>query len=159
MNWFSALKFRCSANQALVGVAIYIAAFANLAFFRHLVDTFASNPWGRLHIGSLALFLLCAIILFLLLFSFRSLLKPALVFLLMLSALTAYFMDTYNVIIDSDMLENVISTDSAEAADLLSPKLFVYLLILGFLPSLVLSRIKIRDESLGGAITRQSGTT
>jgi len=152
MNWRSALKFRSSANQALVGVAIFIAAFDNLAYFRNLVDSFASSPWGHLHIGSLALFLFFALILFLLLFSFRSLLKPALIFLLMLSALTAYFMDTYNVIIDSDMLENVISTDSSEAADLLSPGLFVYILLLGIVPSLVLSRIKIRDETLGGAI-------
>jgi len=152
MSGFRALKFRCSANQALVGVSIFIAAFANLAFFRHLVDAFGSSPWGSLHIGSLALFLLCALILVLLLFSFRSLLKPALVCLLMLSAVTAYFMDTYNVIIDSGMLENVISTDAAEVADLLSPRLLVYLLLLGFLPSFVLSRITIRDESLGGAI-------
>jgi lipid A ethanolaminephosphotransferase len=152
MSWLSSLKFRCSANQAIVGTAVFIAAFANLTYFRILLETFAASPWGRLHIGSLGLFLLCALILFLLIFSFRSLLKPALIFFLLVSALSAYFMDTYKVIIDSGMIENVAATDSAEVADLLSARLFLYLLLLGLLPSVVLGKTRIREESAWGAV-------
>jgi len=152
MGWLSSPILKCSANQAILATAVFIVTFANRAYFRNLVETFASSPWGHLHIGSLGLFLLCALILFLLIFSFRSLLKPALVFFLLVSAVSAYFMDTYKVMIDSGMIENVLATDRAEAVDLLSARLFIYLLLLWLLPSVVLGMTRIRQESAGGAL-------
>jgi len=142
---------KCSANQAVMGAAAFIAAFANLAFFRNLAETFASSPWGHFHIFSLGLFVYCCLVLILLMFSFRAVFKPALVGLFLLSAVAAYFMDTYHVVIDSDMLLNVISTDRAEAADLLSLRLLGYLLLLGLLPSVLLILTDIRVESAGRA--------
>jgi lipid A ethanolaminephosphotransferase len=146
------LRLQLSTNQVLLAAALFLTAFANQAFFRNLTTTFADTPWGLLHVLSLALVLMCATVLLLAVLAYRPLLKPTLVVLFMVSAASAYFMDTYNVIIDRDMLANVMATDSAETADLLTPKLFLYLGLLGLLPSLLLWRIRIRPASLPRAI-------
>ncbi|HMB58858.1 MAG TPA: phosphoethanolamine transferase domain-containing protein, partial [Xanthomonadales bacterium] len=137
-----------SSNRVLLAAALFLAVFSNLAFFRNLAATFAVTSSGAFHIASLALFLLCALVLFLSLISFRPIFKPALVLLLLLSSVTAYFMDTYNVIIDRDMIVNVMETDSAETLGLLTPRLLLYVSLLGLLPSALLWFIRIRQESI-----------
>lgn len=146
------LRYQWSTNQVLLAAALFLATFTNLAFFRNLAATFAEAPWGAFHLASLALLLLCALVLFLSLLSFRPVLKPALVFIFLLSAVTAYFMDTYNVIIDRDMIANVMATGPAESLDLLTPKLLMYVCLLGLLPSLLLWGIRIRPQPGGQAL-------
>ena len=145
-------SFQWSTNQVLLAAALFLTAFANQAFFRNLTATFGDTPWGLLHVVSLAAVLLCATVLLLAVLAYRPLLKPTLVVLFVVAAASAYFMDTYNVIIDRDMLANVMATDSAETGDLLTPKLFLYLGLLGLLPSLLLWRIRIRPASLPKAV-------
>lgn len=59
------------------------------------------------------------------LLAFRWLLKPALTLLILAAAGTTYFMTQYGVLMDVGMLRNVMQTNPAEVADLLSPKLAV----------------------------------
>jgi len=145
-------QLHLSTNQVLLAAALFLTAFANLAFFRNLATAFAETPWGLLHMLSLAVVLMCATVLFLALVSFRPVLKPVLFTLFLVASLSAYFMDTYNVIIDRDMLANVFETNSAESGDLLTPRLFFYLGVLGLLPSLALWRVRIRPAPLNKAI-------
>jgi len=140
LNW--------SVNQVLLAAALFLTAFANLAFFRNLATVFAETPWGLLHMLSLAIVLMCATLLFLALVTFRPVLKPVLVVLFLVAAVSAYFMDSYNVIIDRDMLVNALETNSAESSDLLTPRLLVYVALLGLLPSLVLWRVRIKPAPL-----------
>jgi len=146
------LRLHWSVNQVLLAAALFLTAFANLAFFRNLATVFAETPWGLLHMLSLAAVLLCATVLFLTLVTFRSVLKPILVTLFLVAAVSAYFMDTYNVIIDRDMLVNAFQTNSAESGDLLTPRLFAYVGLLGLLPSLVLWRVRVRPAPLYKAV-------
>ena len=145
-------RWQWSTNQVLLAAALFLAMFTNLAFFRNMATTFAHAPWGLLHILSVALTLFLATVLLLVLFSYRPLLKPALSLLFLAAAAAAYFMDTYNVVIDHDMLVNAMATDSAETGDLLTPRLFAYLGLLGLLPILLLWRIRIRRVTLRQAI-------
>ena len=140
-------SIQLSGSQVVFAGAAFLAAFANLAFFRNLAATFGATPAGTWHLISLGLVLLCCLILFLSLLSFRSLLKPALACMFLLSALAAYFMDTYNVVIDRDMMVNVMATDPAESWDLLTPRLLIYFCLLGLLPSLLLLRVRIHPET------------
>ena len=140
-------SFQLSISQVVLLAAVYLTLFANVAFFRNLFATFSDTPWGPFHLVSLALALLCAMVVFLSVISFRAILKPALVALFLASVVTAYFMDTYNVIIDRDMIANVAATDSAESWDLLTPRLFVYIGLLGLLPSLAVARIRLRPAT------------
>jgi len=58
--------------------------------------------------------------------------------MLLLAALQDYFIQTYQVIIDSTMIENTLQTDVNEVFDLMSWKLFGYLIFLGLLPSYII---------------------
>lgn len=52
-------------------------------------------------------------------------------------------MDTYNTIIDSEMIRNVVQTNINESMDLISMKLVLYILLLGVLPSIFIYKTKI----------------
>jgi len=54
---------------------------------------------------------------------------------LMVSSFTAYFMNSYHVVIDSSMIQNSMQTDLHESLDLFSVQLLIYVVILGVLPS------------------------
>jgi lipid A ethanolaminephosphotransferase len=146
-------RYQWRSNQVLLAAALYMTAFANLAFFRNLNATFAEAPWAPLHLLSLAIVLMCATVLLLALVTWRPVMKPVLALLFMVSATAAYFMDTYNVIIDSDMLVNVMATDAAESGDLMTPRFFAYVTLLGLLPSLALWRMRIQRPRLRQALT------
>ena len=69
------------------------------------------------------------------------------------NAFALYFIVQYKVIIDSTMVGNVLSTSFSEAFDLAHPKLFLYVIVLGVLPALVLWRVRIA----GGTRARRLG--
>lgn len=75
-------------------------------------------------------------------------LRPVLTLLFMITSLAAYFMNQYGVMIDINMIRNVVETDLAETADLLSLKLAVYVLFLGVLPIFLLWQQPINWRSL-----------
>jgi lipid A ethanolaminephosphotransferase len=145
------MKMEISANKLVLVSALFLTVFANVAFFRNLASTFAGHPNAGIHLIALGLVLLCVLTLFLLLFSFRRTIKPVLMLLFVISAVTAYFMDTYNVVIDSDMLVNAFATDAAETRDLLTPRFVMYLLLMGLVPSYLIWDLKIQPATVGKA--------
>ncbi|MDZ4730085.1 MAG: phosphoethanolamine transferase domain-containing protein, partial [Xanthomonadales bacterium] len=145
------MKMQMTANKLVLVSALFLTVFANVAFFRNLAGTFAGQPNAGLHVVAVAVVLLCALTLLLLLFSFRRTIKPALMLLFVISAVSAYFMDTYNVVIDSDMLMNAFATDAAETGDLLTPRFVMYLLLMGLVPSYLIWDIQIQSAAVGKA--------
>ncbi|MEO8152803.1 MAG: phosphoethanolamine--lipid A transferase [Rhizobacter sp.] len=73
--------------------------------------------------------------------------KPVLTLFLLAAAAGAHFMGTYNVVIDSTMIVNVLQTDLRETRDLLSLRLLIGLLILAVLPLIWLARARVRRVS------------
>ncbi|MEJ8566435.1 phosphoethanolamine transferase [Elongatibacter sediminis] len=142
------MKVCWSTNRLVLAAAVFLAAFANLTFFRNVAIVLADDPQRILHAVSLTLILLCALILLIAAFSFRRVIRPFLMVLFVVSAGAAYFMDTFNVIIDSDMILNALSTDAAEVGDLLTGRLAAYLLLLGVLPAVLVWRVEIRPMPL-----------
>lgn len=63
--------------------------------------------------------------------------------LLVGNACALYFINTYNVLLDKAMMGNVFGTDPREASELLHPMLFAYVLVLGVLPALLVTRARI----------------
>ena len=96
-----------------------------------------------LYIFSLTLLLFTFMIFLFTLISSRYTLKPILIFTLMVSSFTSYFMNTYHVVIDSSMIQNSIQTDLHESLDLFSIKLLLYIFILGVLPSYFVYKTKL----------------
>jgi lipid A ethanolaminephosphotransferase len=129
---------------ATFALAAYVLAFLNVAFWKQLYAGVApQNAYEWLFLGAVAIEGLCFLNLFFGLFAVRSVFKIAATVILLATAVAAYFADEYGVLIDSHMIRNVFETNQAEAADLLTPKLFLYLLGLGILPAWFLWRSTI----------------
>ena len=133
-------------SHLLALVVFFITLLGNIAFFRHAGAVYF--PQNIPFILALGLVLLALNYFVLGLFSYRVTLKPIAAVILLLSAVVAYHMDTFDVVIDKVMLQNVVQTQTAEALDLLTPKFLVYLLVLGVLPTWWLLRQKIERTSL-----------
>lgn len=136
-----------SIPRLVTGTALFVVLFANAAFFRNAMAIFATDATGYAHVLSLAVVQWGVLMVLLSLLSFRRTVKAVVSVLLMLSAVTAYFMDTYNVIIDRDMLVNLLSTDPAESRDLLTLRLCGYIVLLGVLPAVLVTRLEVRPET------------
>lgn len=73
--------------------------------------------------------------------------KPVLMILLIISSATSYFIDSYNIVIDYNMITNLLETNTSEAADLLHPKLFIYIILLGIAPAFLVRRSSVFDNT------------
>ncbi len=127
----------------VVGAPLLWLALYNFRFWR---DTSAAM-WqpsleGVLFLASLMLVTLVLEVL-LVLFLPGRLLRTVACVLCLFAAPIAYFSDTYGVFVGKEMLRNVMATDAAEVAELISPRLILYLLLLGVVPCLVILRIEV----------------
>jgi len=124
-----------STSYMIIFVALFIVLFDNTSFFRHVLDVYPFDDTYAPFVLSQGIVFFLFLVLFFSLLSWRQLTKVVLIFMLIVAALENYFMQTYNVLIDETMIENAMQTDMAESLDLMSWKLFAYLLLLGILPS------------------------
>ncbi len=128
MNYFSQYK--------LINIsAIIFVLFYNFSFFKNVLLTYPFEGTNIIYILSTAILLICLIIFLLTLFSSKYTTKPLLILLLTISAFTAYFMDSYNVVIDNSMIRNTLQTNFSESSDLFSFKLVAYIFFLALIPS------------------------
>lgn len=78
------------------------------------------------------------------LFGFPWLVQPFLIFIIMLSAVTSYYMDTLGVIMDRDMIQNVMVTTVAESRHLITVGFVTHVLVYGLLPAIPMALVKVR---------------
>lgn len=69
--------------------------------------------------------------------------KPVMAFIFISAASVSYFMNAYGIVIHQTMIQNTVETDTKEALGLLNGTLVIYLVILGFIPSLLLLKVKL----------------
>lgn len=127
-----------SSHTLIVATAVFVALFANFALFSTAVSTYGLSAGNALFIASLYPFITSIFILVLSAVCHRVLVKPLLVVFLLLSSVLAYFTNTFGTVFDYHMLTNVLETDTAEASDLFSVQLLLYVLVLGLIPSLLI---------------------
>ncbi len=130
-------------TKLIVYTVLFLLLFDNYTFFK---NTLAVYP---LSIGNIGFLLSLGVVIFalnLLLFtllSSRYTTKPLLIIVLLVSALTNYFMNSYHVVIDADMIRNVMQTNLHESADLLTLKQVLYFLLLGLLPAILVYKAPV----------------
>lgn len=135
---------RVSVTALTAGVALWSLVVLNLPFWERLQEVRPIvSPQDFFFQGSVGLLAFLAINLFLTPFAFRPIVKPALIIVLLLAALAAYFIDTYGIYIDKVMIRNVFETDPGEAAELLTVKLLLYVSGMAVLPALVVWRLPV----------------
>jgi lipid A ethanolaminephosphotransferase len=131
-------------TRLIIWTGAWIALAANLPLWRALYELNLLDSIGGWGLAfALALMIGGALTALLALFTWRGTLKPVLTLLLLAAAAGAYFMWTYRVTIDSTMIVNVLQTNAAEAADLLSVELAAFMLVLGLLPAVLIWRAPI----------------
>ena len=129
-------------TQQLVGlIALFLTALTNWAFLQHVKQVYYPQNVGFVVALMVILFALNYLLLSLL--STRHIVKIVGAVILVLSAVVAYHMDTFDVVIDKVMLQNVAETQTREVRDLLTLKFALYTLLLGILPAWWLLRQKV----------------
>ncbi|MDR2212566.1 MAG: phosphoethanolamine--lipid A transferase [Pseudomonadales bacterium] len=135
-----------SITRLILLCALCFTIFYNLAFFRNSFAVYGATPGGLAFLGSLALFLFSLTVLVLSVLCFRYFTKPVLIVVIFGAALANYFMNRFNIVVDSAMLTNVAMTDPNEVHDLLDLSLILQILLFGLLPALVILRTRIHCQ-------------
>jgi lipid A ethanolaminephosphotransferase len=78
------------------------------------------------------------------LFALPWLVKPFLMFVVILSAVTSYYMDRLGVVIDRDMIQNVMVTTITESKHLITAGFVAHVVLYGLMPAAVISAVKIK---------------
>jgi lipid A ethanolaminephosphotransferase len=132
-----------SSGELILLVAAFVALFCNVGFFTSATNAVGTSGTKLLFIASLFFQIASIFVLVLSAVCHRALVKPALIFFLLLSSVLTYFTTKYGTIFDFQMIANVVETDTAEAGDLLSVQLLLYVLLLGILPSVAIWHAKV----------------
>ncbi|MDQ2640178.1 MAG: phosphoethanolamine--lipid A transferase [Pseudomonadota bacterium] len=111
------LPFLSTPNRLCLVLALWIVLSCNGAFWELLFTVQGTSPRALLFAVSLGIALLGLNLLLLRLPSPGWLLRPVLSLLVLLAAAAGWFMDTWGVALDSEMLRNALQTDFAEARD------------------------------------------
>ena len=141
-------KKEVTKTKIILFTSVFFVLFDNLTFFHNVLLVY---PFSFKNIGfliSLCIGIVAIIVLFLTLVTSKHTTKPTLISLLLITSFTAYFMDSYNVVIDHIMIQNMVETNWTETSDLLSLKMLYYFLFLGVFPSLFIYRLKITNYPL-----------
>lgn len=132
-----------SSQRFILLIALFFSLGMNVSFYSHILDAYPINAENAGFLVSMAVGYTAFIALIFALLSFRHTLKPVAVFILISSSFAAYFMDSYDILIDKDMIQNALYTDPREVSGLLSFKLLLYVLCLGIVPSWIVCRLQI----------------
>ncbi len=139
----------------LVLSSLFFSVFYNNLFWKKVSEVYMFNSENVWYFISLFLFLTSVIYLALLLLSYRYTVKPVLILLFMTTSLTSYFMDSYNVVIDDGMINNMFETQGSEVLDLLNLKLFLNIFCLGIVPSYIVYKYRIKYDSFKKEVVKR----
>lgn len=139
--------FKLKSNILVYLSALLFVLFYNFTFFKEVLKVYPFSGMNILYVFSLAIVLYSLIVFLLNLVNIKYILKPILVFLFVAASLAAYTMDTFQVVINDIMIQNIMETDTGEAGDLVTTKAIIYLVVLGILPSLFVLLTKVEYKS------------
>lgn len=137
-----------STNRLIIIFSIIFTLFYNFKFFKDMFLAYGFNGLNLLYFLSTAILLVALMSFIFSFFSSKYIIKPLFILLFVVSAFTAYFMDTYSIVIDTEMIRNSLQTNLKESMDLFSFKLILYVVFLAILPAYFIYKVKIEYKSL-----------
>lgn len=143
---------KLSQNNLIILSSLFFVLFYNFKFFEDVISVYGLSGLNIIYIASTAIVIFFLNVFLISLFSSKYTTKAILIVLFIVSSFTAYFMDSYYVIIDSEMIRNSLQTNLNESLDLLSLKLVVYFFFLGLLPSYFIYKVKLEYKGIGQEI-------
>ncbi len=139
-------------------VTLYIVLVDNRLFWRSFAERLGLDTFEHglffLTVGIAFVLLLNLLIS---LFAFRPVFKPFVILLLLTAAAISYFSDTFGVVIDRSMIQNILETDVAEASELLTGSLAKHLLLYGLVPAALVALTRIRYHSRKKELLTRAG--
>ncbi|QHA89652.1 phosphoethanolamine transferase EptA [Serratia rhizosphaerae] len=138
--------FSCSSLGFILACALFFTLFQN-ALFLHTAWSFIrfDHVSNLLFAASMPVVIFCALNIIFSLLTVPYLRKPLMIFFLLGSAAANYFMYSYGVVIDGDMMQSAVETNAQEIGALLTPQMGLWLLLLGVLPAAAVSIVRIRQ--------------
>ncbi len=136
-----------SQSFLIILTALFLVLFGNVSFFSNVIKIYPLDLSNLLFLVSLFFLLLCFIIIILAVVSYKYTIKPVLITVLLISSISSYFMNSYNIIIDENMLRNTLQTNFSEALDLINLKLVIYFIFLGVAPSWLVYKANLKEYS------------
>ncbi|MHC5306564.1 phosphoethanolamine transferase [Bartonella sp. LJL80] len=121
-------------------VAAYLLFVTNQSFWQRARIYFDDHPSKIIILGAILLLWYIAGIT---VFSVRYLLKPLLIFLVLVAAGAGYYTDTFGIIIDRHVIESTFSTTMTESSHLLTTRMITHIILYGLLPSLLIIWVKV----------------
>jgi len=132
-------------TQLILVTTLFLVLFDNYTFFVNLLKVYPLSE-SFAFVASLAVVLFFFTVLLLSLISTKWTIKPFIIIILLISSLTNYFMNSYNVVIDDSMIRNMMQTNMHESMDLVTVKQVLYFLLLGVLPSLFVYKVELENR-------------
>lgn len=134
-----------SHNVLTMLVALWLMLTMNLPFWHTVwLGVGGMSNDSPLFLLSLPLFVWIWLYVLISLLVWGRLTKPVLSLLVLVSAGASYFMNSYGIVIDYNMLTNMLQTDVAEARELFNGRLLLWLLGLGVLPAVLICWVPVK---------------
>lgn len=152
------IQLRTTSTVANLVAAAFLVCFANRTFWHTITAKLGPTTfshWAFLIIAGLSIWMVFNILFSLV--SFRPVYKPLLIVLFCTAASASYFMGSYGIVIDNQMITNLLETDVSEATEQLTWPLFVHFFLLGALPSIVLLSTQISYQPWRRELLIRSG--
>ncbi|MDW6017152.1 phosphoethanolamine--lipid A transferase [Vibrio plantisponsor] len=125
-------------------LATFFALVMNLPVYSALVGIFGKLDSVKIgFIISLPFFFAAALNFLFNLFSWPYITKPFFITLIIVSSFVSYASYNYGTLFDTEMINNIVETDTSEAGSYLSLYSLVWVALLGFLPATLLAFTKI----------------
>lgn len=150
------MKIKLSQNQLTLIISIFFVLFYNFTFFRKTLTVYPIDTQNVFFLASIVIILISATnlmlsLLLLIMNSFLRVVRLKIIYkrfflvVLFLAMLAAYVMDTYSTVIDDTMLLNILKTDANESLDLITLKLFFYIIFLFIVPMFLIYKTEVKE--------------
>ncbi len=132
-----------------VAVAIYLMALCNATFWGHLFRIFQDQPIAAWTFAGAVTALMLLVISLL---AVRRAQKPVLVALILIAAVTSFYMDRLGVVIDREMIQNAVTTTVAESKHLITPQFLIHVGLYGVIPAALVLLVRVRRRTVWPAL-------
>ncbi|AKA37327.1 phosphoethanolamine transferase EptA [Yersinia ruckeri] len=138
-------KLQCNAMTFILSCALFFTLFQNALFIYKAWSLIVFDSLDSyLFAATVPLVVFCALNIIFSVLVIPYLRKPIIITLLLGSAAANYFMFSYGVVIDGNMMQNAFETNAQEASALLTPRMFWWLLMLGIVPAIGIGLVRIQ---------------
>jgi len=141
-------SIKLTQTQLILYTSLYLTLFYNYAFTQQMLSAFAFEAKNIGFYISVFLVITALNALVVTLVATQRTLKVTYMFIFFVTSLTAYFTNTYGVVMNQDMMRNLAQTDMHESLDLITTKQLIYVFLLGVLPSLLISKVELQKRPL-----------